>query len=75
MILKLNLKFYSSEKSLFFDAVIACQTSTPSTSENFNVLRMLKSQPLLMLHSLLNTAHYPTTLVLGMLKETGRLLL
>jgi len=46
MILKLNIKLYSGKNS-FFDEVIACQTCTPSTPENFNVFKMIKSQPLL----------------------------
>jgi len=42
MILKLNINLYSSKKSFFFDEVIACQTCTPSTLENFYLLKMTK---------------------------------
>ena len=30
-------------RNLYFDEVIACQTCTPSTPENVNVLKMIKT--------------------------------
>ena len=52
MILKLNIKLYFSEFYIC-DEVIACQTCTTSTHENFTVLKMTKKSTLFKLKDIL----------------------